>query len=229
MFFDPIYLVFAIPGLILAMVASFYTKSTFAKYSQVTSSSGLTGAEAAKRMLYAAGIYDVRVEAVEGFLSDHYDPTNKILRLSQDVYANKSLSSIGVACHEAGHAVQHARAYAFLSLRTALVPATNICSTLSYFIIMLGFFMSRNLILVGAILFSVAVLFSIITLPVEWNASSRAKEMMFSAGIVRPNEAAMAGEVLNAAFLTYVAAAVSALLTLLYYLLRAGVFNGRNE
>jgi len=229
MFFDPAYLVFALPGLILALLASFYTKSTFARYSQVMSSSGMTGAEAAKRMLQTAGIYDVKIESVNGFLSDHYDPSTKTLRLSGDVFSGKSLSSIGVACHEAGHAVQHAKAYAFLSLRTALVPATNICSTLSYFIIMLGFFMSKNLILAGALLFSVAVLFSIITLPVEWNASSRAKEMMFSAGIVRQDEAAMAGAVLNAAFLTYVAAAVSALLMLLYYLLRAGVFGGRDE
>ena len=226
LFFDPVYLLFALPGLLLAMAASFYTKSTFAKYSHVGASSRLTGAGAAQRMLNAAGIYDVKIELVKGFLSDHYDPRDKTLRLSSDVYTQNSLSSIGVACHEAGHAIQHACAYGPLALRTALVPATNICSSLSYIIIIAGFFLSKELILIGAILFSVAVLFSIITLPVEWDATARAKKMMVSAGIVNPNEAAMAGQVLNAAFLTYVAAAVTAILTLLYYLLRSGVLGG---
>ena len=226
LFFDPLYLLFAVPGLILAMAASFYTKSTFAKYSKIGASSRLTGAGAAKRMLDAAGIYDVKIESVDGFLSDHYDPRDKTLRLSSDVYSQDSLSSIGVACHEAGHAIQHARAYGPLALRTTLVPATNICSSLSYIVIIAGFFLSKELILVGAVFFSVAVLFSIITLPVEWDATARAKKMMVSASIVSPDEAAMAGQVLNAAFLTYVAAAVTAILTLLYYLLRSGVFGG---
>ena len=227
-FFDPMYLLFAVPGLILAMAASFYTKSTFAKYSKIAASSRLTGAGAAQRMLQAAGIYDVKIEMVDGFLTDHYDPKNKVLRLSSDVYMKNCLSSIGVACHEAGHAIQHAKAYAPLALRTVLVPATNICSSLSYIVIIAGFFLSKELILVGAILFSVAVLFSIITLPVEWDATARAKKMMVSSGIVTPNEALMAGQVLNAAFLTYVAAAVTAVLTLLYYLLRSGVFGGND-
>ena len=229
MFFDPVYLIFALPGLVLALAASFYTKSTFSKYSHVGVSSGLSGAEAAKRMLQVSGIYDVRIESVSGFMTDHYDPTSKTLRLSPDVFSGRSLSSVGVACHEAGHAIQHARAYGPLKLRTAMVPLTNICSTMSYFIIFLGFVMSKELILIGAILFSAAVLFSIVTLPVEWNASARAKEMLVTAGIVTPMEANMSGKVLNAAFLTYVAAAVSALLTLLYYLLRAGVFSSRDE
>lgn len=229
MFFDPVYLIFALPGLVLALAASFYTKSTFSKYSHVGVSSGLSGAEAAKRMLQVSGIYDVRIESVSGFMTDHYDPTSKTLRLSPDVFSGRSLSSVGVACHEAGHAIQHAKAYGPLKLRTAMVPLTNICSTMSYFIIFLGFVMSKELILIGAILFSAAVLFSIVTLPVEWNASARAKEMLVTAGIVTPMEANMSGQVLNAAFLTYVAAAVSALLTLLYYLLRAGVFSSRDE
>lgn len=228
-YFDPMYLLFALPGLILAMMASFYTKSTFAKYSQIGASSGLSGSMAAKRMLQVSGIYDVKIEEVAGFMSDHYDPTTKTLRLSPDVFNGKSLSSVGVACHEAGHAIQHAKGYAPLKLRTVMVPMTNICSTMSYFIIFLGFVMSKELILVGAILFSVAVLFSIVTLPVEWDASARAKEMLVMAGIVNPTEAKMSGEVLNAAFLTYVAAAVTAILTLLYYLLRSGVFGSRDE
>lgn len=228
-YFDPMYLIFAVPGLILALMASFYTKSTFAKYSKIGASSGMSGAMAAKRMLQVSGIYDVKIEEVAGFMSDHYDPTTKTLRLSPDVFKGKSLSSVGVACHEAGHAIQHAKGYAPLKLRTMMVPMTNICSTMSYFIIFLGFVMSKELILVGAILFSVAVIFSIVTLPVEWDASARAKGMLVNAGIVTPNEARMSGQVLNAAFLTYVAAAVSAVLTLLYYLLRSGVFGGSRD
>lgn len=230
MFFDPVYLVFVLPGLVLALAASFYTKSTFFKYSQVRVSSGLSGAEAAKRMLQVSGIYDIKIESVSGFMTDHYDPGSKTLRLSPDVFSGRNLSSVGVACHEAGHAIQHAMAYEPLKLRTAMVPLTNICSTTSYFIIFLGFVMSKKLILIGAILFGAAVLFSIVTLPVEWNASARAKEMLVTAGIVTPMEVNMSGAVLNAAFLTYVAATVSALLTLLYYLLKAGVFgSNRNE
>ena len=230
MFFDPVYLLFALPGLLLAMWATFMTKSTFAKYSEVGASSGYTGAEAAQHLLQYAGISDVRVEEVEGFLSDHYDPSAKTLRLSPDVYESSSLSAIGVACHEAGHAIQHANGYGPLGLRSAMLPLTNVASTLSYVFIFAGFLLSRNLILVGAILFSVAVLFSLVTLPVEWDASARAKKLMVAAGIVNRQESESAGEVLNAAFLTYVAAAVSALLTLLYYLYRAGIFgNGRRD
>ncbi|HJO93537.1 MAG TPA: zinc metallopeptidase [Victivallales bacterium] len=226
-FFDPMYLLFAVPGLILAMLASFYTKSTFAKYAKITASTGLTGAMAAQKMLNNAGIYNVRVEQTQGFLSDHYDPRTKTLRLSPDVFNGRNLSAIGVACHEAGHAIQHANAYSFLSMRTALVPATNFCSSISYIVIIAGFiFAANSLVLVGAVLFSVAVLFSIITLPVEWDASARAKKMMVNAGIVSPMEAGKAGQVLNAAFLTYVAAAISSLMTLLYFLLRSGIFGG---
>lgn len=181
-------------------------------------------------MLSYAGVNDVRIEMTGGFLSDHYDPTNKTLRLSPDVYDGDSLSSIGVACHEAGHAIQHARAYAPLMLRSALVPITGLSSTLSYFVIIGGFFMhSQNMILFGANLFSAAVLLSIVTLPVEWDASARAKKLMVTAGIVGSREARDAGAVLNAAFMTYVASAVSSLLTLLYYLFRAGVFGGSDD
>lgn len=230
MFFDPVYLIFALPGLILSLIASAMVKSTFAKYSEVGSSTGLTGAEAAERMLHSCGIYDVRIEQVSGFLSDHYDPTARTLRLSPDVYGSRSLSAIGVACHEAGHALQHASGYGALGLRSALVPLTNFCSPVSYFVLMIGFlFSSQSMILLGCLLFSAAVVFSIVTLPVEWNASARAKTMMVSCGIVSADESEDAGSVLNAAFMTYVAAAVSSLLTLLYYLLRAGVFGGNRD
>lgn len=230
MFFDPVYLLFALPGLLFALYASFMTKTTFSKYSRVMSSTGISGAEAAARLLNNAGIRDVGIEMANGFLSDHYDPSAKMLRLSAEVYNGHSLSSIGVACHEAGHAIQDAEHYAPLGLRSAMVPLTSISSPLSYVFILLGFFMnSPQLILLGAIIFSAAVLFSIITLPVEYNASARAKKLMVSAGIVSPREAEDAGAVLNAAFMTYVAAAISAALTLLYYLWRSGIFGGRNN
>ena len=222
MFFDPLYLLFAIPGLIVAGLASFYVKSTFSEYSRFRASSGMTGAQAAAQMLHSAGIYDVNIERVDGFLSDHYDPSTRTLRLSPGVYDSDSLSAIGVACHEAGHALQDAANYAPLGLRSALVPVTNISSWLSYIVIFAGFiFQSGGMVMLGAILFSAVVVFSIVTLPVEWDASSRAKQLMVSAGIVSAPERDSAGKVLNAAFLTYVAAVLSSLLTLLYYLVRA--------
>ncbi len=228
--FDPMYLVFALPGLLLALYASFKTKSTFSRFSQVASAMGLTGAEAARRLLAEAGVHEVRIEQVQGFLSDHYDPTRKTLRLSPSVYQSNSLAAIGVACHEAGHAIQHARNFAWLNLRSALVPATSVSSWLSYVVIMIGFVLSSTqFILLGAIIFSAAVVFSIVTLPVEWDASNRAKKLMVGSSIVSHSEAGMAAKVLNAAFLTYVAAAVSSLMTLLYYLMRAGVLGGRND
>ena len=177
----------------------------------------------------AAGVSGVKIVEVDGFLSDHYDPTCRTLRLSPDVYGSNSLSAIGVACHEAGHAIQHAVGYGPLELRSSLVPVINIASPMSYIFIGIGFFLASPAMLwIGVICFCGAVLFSLVTLPVEYNASSRAKEMMVTSGIVSPNEADSAGEVLNAAFLTYVAAAVSSLLTLLYYLWRLGVFSRRD-
>lgn len=229
-FFDPMYLVFAIPGLLLALYASFLTKSTFKRYSRIATSRGLSGAQAAQCMLSNAGVDNVQIEETGGFLSDHYDPMSKKLRLSPSVYRSNSLAAVGVACHEAGHALQHANGYAPLYLRSALVPATNVSSWLSYIIITLGFMLhSQQFILFGAVLFSAAVLFSIITLPVEWDASNRAKLLMVKTGVVTEREAVSAGKVLNAAFLTYVASAVSSVLTLLYYLTRAGLFRGRDD
>ena len=223
--FDPLYIVFALPGFILAMVTSLYVKSTFSKYSRVPSQGGLTGAEAAARMLSQCGVGNVTIERTQGFLGDHYDPMHRTLRLSPDVYGNTSLAAIGVACHEAGHALQHAKGYALLSLRTALVPMTTLGSNLSYGLILVGFlFHTKSLILAGAMLFSLAVLFAIVTLPVEWDASARAKKAMVQIGLLSERELGGAARVLNAAFLTYVAAAVNALLILLYYLMRAGVF-----
>lgn len=228
--FDPLYLMMLAPAMLLAGFASFYTKSRFRKYSQVRASSGLTGAQAAETMLHSKGIYDVSIEQVGGFLSDHYDPRNKALRLSPDVYNSNSLSAIGVACHEAGHALQHADNYAPLSMRSAMVPLTQFGSNGSYILFMLGFLLkSPQMVKFGVILFAGVVAFSIVTLPVEWNASARAKKLMVHSGIVTQPEAAHAGQVLNAAFLTYVASAVSSMMTLLYYLIRFGLIGGNDD
>ena len=221
MFFDPVYFLFALPGMLLALWASAKTKMTFEKYSRTGVFSGMTGAQAAARLLYAAGITDVKIEPVNGFLSDHYDPSCKTLRLSESVYDSNSLSAIGVACHEAGHAIQHATNYGPLGLRSSLVPVINLTSPASYILILAGALLSApGLIKIGIICFAIAVVFAIVTLPVEYNASARAKSLMVQCGIVSPNEAQSAGDVLNAAFLTYVASAVSSLLTLLYYVWR---------
>ena len=230
MWFDPLWLLLAAPGLILSLWANFFVKSTFAKYAQVPSRRGLTGAQAAQVMLEKSGVQGVTIRRAQGWLVDNYNPLTKTLNLSEGVHDSTSLSAIGVACHEAGHALQHAQGYALLGVRSALVPATNIGSTTSYVFIMIGFFIqSQRLILLGAGLFSVAVLFALITLPVEWNASARAKVAMVRAGVVTQQESYDAGRVLNAAFMTYVAAAVTALLQLIYYLIRAGVLGGRRS
>ena len=224
---DPLYLLFSVPALLLSMLASFFVKSTFNKYSKVTSSSGLTGAQAADKMLKASGVTNVKIEHVNGFLSDHYDPSVNTLRLSDAVYGSNSLSALGVACHEAGHALQKANNYAPMGLRTLLVLPANLGSKFSYVLIHGGAAMQQPfLIKAGIILFTAAVAFSVVTLPVEWDASARAKKALVTAGILQPSEREHAGSVLNAAFMTYVAGAVSSLATLLYYLLRAGVIGG---
>lgn len=225
--FDPLYLIILAPGLALSLYATFRTKSTFSKYSKVGSRSGLTGAQAAELMLKRHGVSGVRIERSGGWLSDHYDPSKKALRLSEDVYSSPSLSAIGVACHEAGHAMQDAQGYGMLSLRTALVPATNFSSTFAYILLIGGFVLQfSGLIFLGVCLFGVGVVFSLITLPVEWDASRRAKVAMDEAGMLSPEENRHASKVLNAAFMTYLAAAVTSVLTLLYYLIRLGVFGG---
>jgi len=215
------YFIIFIPAMILSMIASAMTKGTFRKYARVAASSGMTGGEAARRLLDSQGIDSVSVNHIGGFLTDHYHPLKKELNLSDEVYGSSSLAAIGVACHEAGHALQHAHGYGPLMFRSAMVPVTQFSSRISYLILILGLAMNfRPLVDIGIILFSVAVLFSLVTLPVEWNASSRAKRLMVSSGIVTAAEEDDAGKVLNAAFLTYVAAAVSSIMTLLYYISR---------
>jgi Zn-dependent membrane protease YugP len=212
---------------LLAGYASFITKSRFQKYSRVAPTSGLSGAQAAAKMLRQAGLHDVGIERIGGFLSDHYDPRARVLRLSPAVFDGRSLSAVGVACHEAGHALQHATGYAALGLRSALVPAASFTSQLSSPLLMFGLFLSmaspmgRPLLIMGILMLSVSVLFTLVTLPVEWDASARAKRVLVDDGIVAPYQERDAAAVLDAAFLTYLAAAVSALMTLLYWILRA--------
>ncbi|MDA1183309.1 MAG: zinc metallopeptidase [Acidobacteria bacterium] len=228
MFFDPLYLLFVLPGLGLSLWASARVKSSFKKYSKVRTARGLTGAEAAQVLLRGAGITNVKIVRSHGVLSDHYNPVSKTLALSESVYGSDSVAAVGVATHEAGHAIQHARHYAPLWVRSALVPTANIGSSIGYFVMMIGVFMaSTNMVLVGAVLFSTVLLFQVVTLPVEFNASNRAKALVVEYGIVTAQERKGVDAVLNAAALTYVAAAVSTLLTLLYFLWRSGLLGGR--
>lgn len=228
MMFDPLYFLFIVPGLALSIWASFRVKRTFNRYSQVPSRSGRTGAEAAQILLRGAGISDVRIVRSHGMLSDHYNPLTKTLALSEPVHDSTSVAAIGVATHEAGHAIQHARKYAPLWVRSALVPTANIGSSVGYFVMLGGLFLSsQNMVLVGAMLFSTVLLFQVVTLPVEFNASARAKALVLEQGIVTAEEQQGVSRVLNAAALTYVAAAVSTLLTLLYFLWRSGLIGGR--
>lgn len=228
--FDPKYWLFALPGLVLGMVAAWITKSTFAKYSRVGAQSGLTGAQAAQQMLTALGLNDVRINAIQGFLSDHYDPRNNTLNLSPDVYQGRSLASIGVACHEAGHAMQKASGYALMGLRTSLLPVTIMGQNIAPILFGIGLLINSLMLLkIGAVLFAAAVLFTIITLPIEWDASARAKRYIVQSGIVTAAEYPSAAKVLNAAFLTYVAGAVTAVLQLLYFLMRSGLLGDRRR
>lgn len=225
--FDPTYILVIICA-IISMIASARVQSVFNKYSRVAAMSGLTGAEAAKRILNAAGIYDVSVEYVRGNLSDHYDPSNKVLRLSDSTYSSRSVAAIGVAAHECGHAIQHQQEYGPLSLRTILVPVTNIASKAALPIILLGCILSYNqtLIQVGIFAFSFAVIFQLVTLPVEFNASSRALVMLREQGILNEQEVPMSRKVLNAAAMTYVAAAAASIIQLLRLIL---LFGGRRR
>ena len=230
MFFDPMYLLAMLPGLALSMWASFKVKSTFKRYSQVRARSGLSGAEAARELLRRAGVQHVAVERTPGFLSDHYDPSHKRLRLSPDVYDGRSLAALGVAAHEAGHALQHAHHYAPLKFRSLIVKPAGIGSQLGMYVAFAGIFTQMQpLIWVGIIMFSAFILFTLVTLPVEFNASSRAVKVLVDTGMVARDEAADAKKVLDAAALTYVAAAIAAILQLLYLLMRAGVIGGRND
>ncbi len=225
MYFDPTYVLVLI-GVVICMIASAKMNSTFNKYSRVRSHSGMTGREAAETILRRAGIYDVRVERISGNLTDHYDPRGKVLRLSDATYGQTSVAAVGVAAHECGHAIQHQVGYAPLQIRGALVPAANFGSTIAWPLILLGLFfnsqMSQVLLNLGILAFSLAVLFQIVTLPVEFNASSRALKMLESTGILSCEENKGAKKVLTAAALTYVAALASSILQLLRLIILSG-------
>jgi hypothetical protein len=228
MHLDSTYFLFALPALALSLWASWRTHSTFKKYSRVRTLRGLTGAQAAQEVLRGAGITDVQVVPTRGFLSDHYNPANKTLALSEATYASNSVAAVGVACHEAGHAIQHARDYKPMWLRSALVPSANIGSKGGFAVVFAGMlFHSANLVYLGALLIAAVLLFQIVTLPVEFDATARAKRLAVENGIVLPQERVGMDKVLNAAAMTYVAAVVSTLMTLLYYLLRASAISRR--
>lgn len=224
-YYDPTYVMVLI-GVVICMLASANVNRTFQKYSRIRSHSGMTGREAAERLLHANGIYDVTVQRVAGNLTDHYDPRNKTLNLSDSTYASTSVAAIGVAAHECGHAVQHANGYAPLKIRGSLVPVANFGSTLAWPLILIGFLIQGNasvlLVNLGILLFSAAVLFQIVTLPVEFNASSRALKSLETNGILYTEEVADTRKVLRAAALTYVASAASAILQLLRLILISG-------
>ncbi len=204
-----------IPAILLTLYAQYKVNSTTNRFFNVRSDRGYTGEEVARRILDSNGLHNVRVEMVRGKLSDHYDPRSRILRLSQDVYTRSSITSVAVAAHECGHAIQHARGYTPLTLRSSLVPVVNFASNMSWVFIMLGFLTRGSFLQIGILLFSASVLFQIVTLPVEFNASSRALNELTSLGIVDDREVRQSRKVLQAAALTYVAAAVTAMLQLL--------------
>lgn len=227
--FDGTYVLIILAFLISALVSA-KMNATFSKYSKVRSYCRMTGAQAAQRILSSAGIYDVRIEHVSGKLTDHYDPSNKVLRLSDAVYGNTSIAAIGVAAHECGHAVQHARNYVPLSVRSAIVPVANFGSQLSWPLFLAGLIFSfRPLLMIGILLFCAALLFQIVTLPVEFNASARALRMLDETGIMGRQEIRGTKKVLRAAAMTYVAAVIGSLLQLLRLLILSGAFRKRDD
>lgn len=230
-FFDPTYLCFMAPGLLLVMFASWYVKSAYSKWSRVPVRSGMTGAEAAQRLIMSGGLNGVQVQAIGGNLTDNYDPRDKVLRLSQSVANNASVASVAVAAHELGHAMQDADGYFPLRFRAALVPAVNIGSWLGWILIFAGILLNMtNLAWIGVLVFSGGAIFALATLPVELNASARAKRLLADTGIVAgPDERAGVNKVLNAAALTYVAALATAVLQLLYFVSLVGGMGGRRR
>ena len=228
-YWDPTYILVVI-GAVICMIASARVKGTFNKYSQLRSMSGMNGAQVAQRVLQAAGIYDVQVRHVSGSLTDHYDPRTKTVNLSDPVYNATSVAALGVAAHECGHAIQHAKSYAPLSIRSALVPIANFGSMLAWPVILIGLLFntrSSGLIIdIGILLFSAAVLFQLVTLPVEFDASRRALVMLRTQGILADDELRYTRRVLKSAALTYVASAAAAILQFLRIIL---ITNGRRR
>ena len=233
-FFDPLYMVVIGIGLGLSLWASARVKFAFARYSKVRSASGMTGARIAERILTAQGISGVRIERVKGSMTDHYDPRTRTLRLSEPVYGSSSLAALGVAAHEVGHAIQHARGNAMLKFRSMWVPVANLGSGLSMVVLIVAAVMGgaqsvmgQGLALLGVGLFATATVFTLVTLPVEFDASRRALATLRDGAIMSERELVGARKVLNAAGMTYVAAFITSLLTLLYWAYRLGLLGGR--
>lgn len=229
-FYDSTYILVII-GALISFLASARVQSAFSRYSRVRSRAGVTGAQAAEHILRSQGIYDVSVERVSGSLTDHYDPARRVLRLSDAVYGSNSIAAVGVAAHECGHAIQHAYGYTPLSIRTALVPVANFGSRASWILIILGLFFggttSSVLLQTGILLFCAVVLFQIVTLPVEFNASSRALQLLGNTGLLVSDEVSQTKKVLSAAAMTYVASVAASLLQLLRLLMIANRRNRR--
>jgi len=231
MFFDPIYFVFLTPGILLSLWAQYRIKSAYSEASNIPARSGVSGAQAAQLVMEQANVSGVQIEPTDGFLSDHYVPGEKVLRLSADVYSGRSLAALGIAAHESGHAIQDDRRYPLLILRNLLVPAASFGGSISWILIFVGFLLSSlMLIKVGIVAFSATVVFQLINLPVEFDASRRARLALVEGGLVTASEEQTVGKVLNAAALTYVAATLTSVLTLLYFLFRSGLLGGsRND
>lgn len=226
-YFDPLYFLFLIPALALVIIAQVWVKSSYNKYAKVYNQRGLTGREAAQAVLDRAGLHHIRIERVAGKLTDHYDPRAQVIRLSPEVYNTPSIAAVGIAAHEAGHAVQHATGYAGIKVRNAILPISNHGPTLGIFLLLIGaVFNFPVLIYFGIALFSFAFLFQLVTLPVEFNASRRALAAIKETGLLTEEERAGARKVLTAAAMTYVAAMLQSLMTLLYYIVR---FTGGNR
>lgn len=224
MFFNTGYIIYMIPAFILMAITSWYVKSAYNKWSQVRAASGLTGAQAAQRLISSSGLYGVQIQAIAGQMTDHYDPRNKTLNLSQGVASQPSVAALAIAAHELGHAMQDAEEYFPLRLRAALVPAVNIGSNLGWVLIMIGLFINfTQLAWLGVLCFATGAVFALATLPVEFDASARAKRLLTESGIIMgEEERGGVNSVLNAAALTYVAALVTAVMQLLYYVTLVG-------
>jgi Zn-dependent membrane protease YugP len=233
-YFDPVYFLFLAPAMLLALWAQWRVRSAYAEASRIPAASGLNGAQAAHEVMRAGNVPDVAIEPVAGQMTDHYDPRGKVLRLSEGVYQSRSLAALGIAAHEAGHAIQDARHYAPLRIRNGLVPFASFGGGLAWIIIFAGFVVAQinhalgnSLVLLGIGAFSLVVLFQLVNLPVEYDASRRAQIALIDGGLVTHDEAVEVKKVLNAAALTYVAATLSAAMTLLYFLFRSGLVGGR--
>ncbi|HLX60664.1 MAG TPA: zinc metallopeptidase [Planctomycetota bacterium] len=230
MFFDPMYLLMVAPAILLGMWAQWRVHSAYSAASEIVPASGLSGAEAAAVILRHSGVPGVEVDQTDGFLSDHYDPRAKVLRLSPDVYNGRTLAALGIAAHEAGHALQDGERYPLLAMRNGLVPLASVGGNLSWILLILGFVLhSFNLVLVGIAAFSMTVIFQLINLPVEFDASARAKRLLPQLGLITAEEKKPVARVLSAAALTYVAATLMSALQLLYFLMQAGLLGGRRR